>query len=464
MKSKFFEIFNCLNRTQLKEVEFFCDFPDSKLSTSQKKLLKNLIADRKKKLQHTEHSFKKKYWKNKNIAEWNKNKTAFQKIINRYLLSDLRFEDFWGDYVLLNFYIEKQLEKNFNLLWKKLEKKAKSISSKNSKEKIELFLLYELKTSKNKFNRSIKAIDYLSYSEENLDKFYGLQKLRMACEHLNRQKINTILNYEYIDEDIIELLYKKLNNSTEIQIYYNIFHLLKSPKKEGHYNEVNKIINVEYENLHKDMLIEIIDYLMNYCIRNLDNRKYLNGYKLHFEFMDTQKILLENNKIGIHKYNNYVAVCLILNDLQKVENIIERLGKRIYPVEYAKEAKILSELRYHLFKLNTGKCWNLISKIQTYDRFHNFSLEKIYIQLFFLDDKKAFNARLVSVRRKLDKEKTLSKSKRTYFRNFINVLKSINEDKKVDTKKLDSILSPLDYVWLKIVINSKKYCDATITI
>jgi len=455
MTSKFFEVFNCLQTTQLTELEFYCDFPKNKLSNLQKKLLKCLIADKKNKQLHTEHSFKRKYWKNKNIAEWNKNKTAFQKVIDRYLLSDLRFKDFWGDFVLLDFYRENYLEKNFNLLWTKLEKKAKAKLSKRSKEKIELYLLYELKTSKDKFNRSPKAVNYLLYSEENLDKFYGLQKLRMACEYLNRKKINAICYHTKADEDIIESIYNKLNDTMEINIYYNIYHLLNSPEKEIFYEEAKKMILQNCKNLPKDILIETLDLLMNYCIRNHTKSKYFFDYKIFFEYMEQEDILLQHNKISIHKYNNYIAISLIQNDFEKVESVIKKYSDRILPIEYAKEAKIIAKLRLYLFQLEVNICWSLIKKIHPNDSTHNFSVEKIYLQLFFLEDKQAFDTKLKSIRRKLDKEKILSKKNRMELRNFMNTLKLIRENKPISLSDLSLKLSSLDYAWIKIVINSK---------
>ena len=161
MIGKFFEVFNSLDNAQLKELEFFCDLPKSKLSKSQKKLFKNIIEDKRHHIIHTEHSFRKKYWKNNNIADWDKNKTAFQKVIDRYLLTDLHGNNFWGNYLLISYFNNHHLEKNFNLLWAKCVKKASETVSRTSIEKIELYLLYELKTQKNRHDRNPKRIDYL---------------------------------------------------------------------------------------------------------------------------------------------------------------------------------------------------------------------------------------------------------------------------------------------------------------
>ncbi len=457
MISKFFEVFNNLDNAQLKELEFFNDFPKSKLSKSQKELFKNLIDDKRQHITHNEHSFKKKYWKNKTIADWNKNKTAFQKVIDRFLLTVLHENTFWGNYLLISYFHDHHLEKNFNLLWTKCVKKASEFVSSTSMEKIELYLLYELKTQKKRHDRNPKRKDYLLKSEQNLDAFYALQKLRLACEQLNRQKIIGKSNHTKLDADIIKLLCLKLKDIPEIQLYYNIYRLLLHPKKEEYYNNSFKLIYDFNINFSKDIIIDTVELLMNYCIRNFAQVKYTNHFRIHIEFLEKNNYLLVDSLIDIHSYNNYLAICLIQNDLEKADYVVKKYSRKIFPKELAKHAEALGKLRYYLYMLDIKKCWEIIMKISVDDKTYNFAIDKIYLQLYYFDrDHIGFDHKLRAIRRKLDKEKKLNLVARNNLRHFITVLNKDIKNKEINIENYKSKLSPLDYAWLKKALKTNE--------
>lgn len=462
VSSKFFEVFNNLDADQLNQLKLFVESVGHRLSTGQKKRFAALIEERKNGRILNEHWAKTYIWKEA-PNEWNKNKSAFQHLIDRFLLSDLRYKGFWGDYALLRYYQKENLTKNFNLLLTKCIKRANDSLTKTSKKKIELFLLYEMKASQNKVNRNVKRTDYLVHSEENLDTFYALQKLRMGCEQLNRKAIIGKAGHSAIDMKIIQSLVKQLRDSPSVQLYYNIYQLLKHPQKEHFYDLAANVLYDDNNNLPKDILLEVLELLMNYCIRKASahDERYLTEYRNHIQFMEKQKILLHNGGINLHHYNNYISICLIQDDLKKVLNIIKQYGNKIKPEAERKEAKTLSQLRYHLYQLQHAECWQYVRQIHTSDKVYNFLLDKIYLKLFFLeDDYEAFNKKLNALRRKLDKERIISEYDRKNIRNLIKVLNTAmskhKKRKAIDLKNYKSKLSPLDYAWLKKALSSTK--------
>ncbi len=388
--SKFLEVFNCLEGQQLTELERFVDSFASNLKDEQKERFVALINERKNGRVLQVQWAKSTIWKDA-LKAWNKDKSIFQQIVDRFLLTDLRHKDFWGDYALLSFYQANDLQKNFNLLWTKCEKRAKQTISKTSKEKIQLFLLYELKTNLNKSDRSAKRKDYLQLSEQNLDTFYALQKLRMACEQLNRKALIKQGKHTGADETLINILSNKLPDTSAVQLYFNIYQLLKNPQNNMWYNKASNLIQSETK-FSSDIILEAAQLLMNYCIRKVNQHQtaFIVEYRKHINFLEQHDYLLDDKKlISVHHYNNYITICLIQNDLEKVLDIINKYSHLISPKEEAKQAEILSLLRYHLSKLNTAKCWQIIDQFHTTDKIYNFILDKIYLKLFFLDNDKA---------------------------------------------------------------------------
>jgi len=114
--SKFFEVFNQLELDQLAELSSLFEAFSNEYTLEQQDRLRTLIIERKGGRVLNEEWAKIHIWKDA-VEDWNKDKAAFQKIIDRYLLADLRYQDFWGDYLLLTYYRAHYLEKNFNLLW-----------------------------------------------------------------------------------------------------------------------------------------------------------------------------------------------------------------------------------------------------------------------------------------------------------------------------------------------------------
>lgn len=420
-----------------------------------------MIEERKKGRIVNEQWAKTYIW-NGAAEEWNRNKSAFQKVVDRFLLSDLRYRNFWGDYVLLNYYLTNHLEKNFNLLWTKCEKKVKQESGKGFNKNMHLFLLHELKANINKNDRGIKRKGYLQSSEENLDAFYALQKLRMACEQLNRRAVIKKGDHSNADAALIETLANKLTDLPIVQLYFNIYKLLKEPEKEVFYAEASKLIRLEDNNLSNEVLLETTELLMNYCSRKIREQKpsYIHEFRTHIEFLLNNKLLLVNGLINVHHFNNYVSICLTQDDLEKVASIIKKYGHKITPVDKRIQTKKLSQLRYHLYQLEANKCWHLATEIQSDDKAYNFLIDKIYLKLFFLEgDQQGFKTKLTNLRRKLDKEQILNNNDQTNIRNLIKVLNSVMSKRKtketVNLEKYETKVSPLDFAWLKKAFGKK---------
>jgi len=459
--SKFFEIFNLLVQDQLAELTLFFESFGDKLNIGQKERFFALLNERKNGRILDEQWIRINIWKTVE-KEWNKDKTAFQRIVDRFLLADLRYRNFWGDYALLRYYRDHNLEKNFNLLWKKCAKNLKKRSSKNSLLEMQLFLLHELKTNRNKSDRSTKTKDFLLLSEQNLDSFYALQKLRMACEQLNRKKVINKGDHSKSDAKIIKLLCNKLPDFPAIQLYFNIYQFLNQPGEIGFYQTASSLIPADKNALPAEITKEATELLMNYCIRKVAQQQleFVDEYRYHIEFLENCKLLLDNGFLSLHHFNNYVSICLIQGDLIKVPKIIKKYTGKITPKTEGNQAIMLSNLRYHLFNLQTEKCWELINSIHTSDKAYNFLLDKIYLKLFFLDkDQTAFHTKLLTIRRKLDKEKILKKTDQTNIRNLMIVLNAVITKKKtvkeINLENYQTKLSPLDYAWLKKAFEKK---------
>lgn len=461
ISSKFFEVFNHLDGDQLnKLIPFFKSFSHN-LNPNQQNRFIALIEERKKGRFLNEQWAKKYIWKEA-AGEWNKNKSTFQQVIDRFLLSDLRYKDFWGNYTLLKFYKAHQLVKNFNLLWNKCEKKIDKKTAKGFNKRMQLFLLYELKTSFNKGDRRAKRKGNLQLFEENLDAFYALQKLRIACEQLNRKAVIKKGDHSLLDAKLIETLSKKLKKHPIVQLYFNIYQLLKQPKKEVFYAKASELIQTESDNFSGDVLLETTELLMNYCSRKIREQKlaHVDEFRKHIEFLLDRKLLINNGLIDVHHFNNYVSVCLIQDNLKKLRHFIKSYGHKITPSINKKQAKTLSQLRYHLYQLEPDKCWQLISEIRTDDKVYNFLIDKIYLKLFLLkEDQQGFKTKLANLRGKLDKEQTLHNNDQTNIRNLVIVLNLVMSKKKtkaeIDLEKYRAKLSPLDYAWLKKAFGKK---------
>ena len=82
---------------------------------------------------------------------WERIKTSFLRVLERYLIADLVEKDgFWGAYLLMDHYFAFNLSKNFQALWRKKTIAMQDLEIDVAHKKLLTYFLYEFKLYENK--------------------------------------------------------------------------------------------------------------------------------------------------------------------------------------------------------------------------------------------------------------------------------------------------------------------------
>ena len=450
-KKMLIEQLNNLSKKQKEDLEIFANLPSNHINEKAKELFITLIQKSKLRRKLTEEQFVSEHFKDYSLQSWSKVKHDFDKTIQRYVkLKLIEQESFWGDYLLLKkFYYDDSI-KNFNLLWNKVEKVLQANANTSAPTFLQGYFLYEIKAQKNR--EDIKIQKHLEAAESNLDNFFILEKLRMACESLNRYNQKKGKFYK-LDENLEHFLLAK-NEAPSIKISQLTYKLLKNPSNEDIYWELDEYLikNEKFISFSKNK--ETREYLTNICANKLTNGtpSFVDSFYKNIIFLHSKKVLFTNNILNANHFLNFVTVSLILEDYDGLEEFIKVNEDKLHPHPDKETVIVLSKARLSFAKKEFDKCHELLVKIAPKNLSHIILYEKLFIKLFFKqNDIPACDNRTTSFKRKIKRLETISETHRKSILHFIECIEILCSGKEIDLIKFKPLLSIYDYNWMEKV-------------
>ncbi len=225
-------------------------------------------------------------------------------------------------------------ESKVNALQEKSKKNALNYFERFS-EKAGDYYAHKYKLEKNIFNldteyekRKIKKGDKrnLNIKQLNLelDQYYVIEKLRLACDLISWQRIFKIQERPFDIEIILRMLERNdLLENVVIQAYRSVYLMLIGREEEDHYKSLKQTIFKEKSSFPLVELKEIFDSMLTYCIGKFSSdNQFLNEALELYDFGIEQGILLINDHITPITFRNYVILGLRIGKTKKVENFI----------------------------------------------------------------------------------------------------------------------------------------------
>lgn len=454
--SKLFEVLNILDGKQIRDLKAFAEVSSNHLNEEQKQLFKHLLEACSNRRKLVEEKFTASYLPQNQKKTWNRTKTSFLKVIERYLIAELVEKNgFWGDYLLLNYYFSNNAIKNFEPLWRKKQAKLPQLELDAAHKKLLTYFLYEFKTFEKKDER--QHDEYLSLTETALDEFYILQKLRMNCEQVNRQYIlsqkKEAANFFFSEQTIVQL------NNPEIALYYHTYQLLNNPQQTSLYWTIAQLFESAIGQFHHKTLKEVCEYLMNYCIRqiNLGHYTFVKEYQKHLQCLEQNQLLLHDNQLNIHHFNNHISLALANKEFEWVENFILQNKHKLSPHPEKDNIVALTQARLYFYKNEIDKCHELLVGFYINDNLYDIIYEKLLLKIFFQNKEyKALAHRIKHFRQKMGRNQSLTNSQKEPILTFITCLETLSKvspPPSVETVK--GKVPSLDYYWLVSIQQEK---------
>jgi hypothetical protein len=337
------KLLKLLKTLNLKELILFEDFVKSPYFNSHKQVI-SLFEYLKKYAPEFDNS--KKLEKSYVYAQLYKSKAYddnfFASIISKLLklLEDfLAYEAFnekTGEKELLTLKCirKRKLEKHFKSYEKILEKQI-SETIQQSSDTNHLSMLFAEEQDRWFIEQGGRVFHFaLQKQSDELDSYYLVEKLKIACDMLNRNRVsNASYECKWID-NIYEIAIAEslLKDSVLLLAYRQTYEMLMEYSEEKYF-ELKQLLENNHQKISSDDLKNLYGYALNFCIGLVNSGKlqYFSEILALYKSMLRENLLFIEGYLPAWEYKNIVTAALRSNDLEWAESFLENYKSKLEP-------------------------------------------------------------------------------------------------------------------------------------
>ena len=299
---------------------------------------------------------------------------------------------------------------------------------------------------------------------KNLDVFFVARKLQLLCEIVNVKNVMSV-EYDFIFKDqIIEVI----NNGAfadvpVITIYYRILMTLTEPENVTHFNALSELLKTKGKLFEKHELRDMYQYLMNYCIKKINQgdgdyvKKLFETYKIILG----NKVLFTGEHLSQWDYKNIVVIGLRAGQTDWVKQFTDEHKGSLLPSE--SENAYVYNLAYYYFHISDyRKSISLLQQVDFTDLYYQLDMRAILLKCYFeMDDQETFFYHASAFRMFLSRNKLVSDYQRTIYRNMIKYTSKImksdgNKDRlKKLLEEINDVKQIADLNWIRKVLAAR---------
>lgn len=388
-------------------------------------------------------------------------KKAFEYVKNHLLMVLISFlkwqlteQNIECDLSLLAFCEQKKAKRNFESTVKSIEKsitqKKQYYTDEFQKMQFSEILLMN-RESRTRENIEIEAANIA------LDKSFIINKLRLYCKVVNEcnlrnrpvpegilTPLNTMDYKQYLDEDVLILIYhsmaEMLENEQNPETYHLMFALVR-----------------QYENqIEAEIVVELYAYLRNRCSYYCNSG--MIGFAAHFveliRYLEEKRILIFNNEISLSLFKNTISAALVNEDFDWASNFAKQYSTFINRKEkYGIELFHRADLKYHQGDLEaTLEFLSQIEK-QGYnfkDQFYHISYNKLFIKIYLMKNIHiGLYSKIDAFAKYIYTNKKIRKQGKIASLAFVSIAKKIYKKEQINLAEYQEKLTVVDFQWLE---------------
>lgn len=343
------------------------------------------------------------------------------------------------DYHILASCVDRDLPKHYQNLYQRSLAKLEKGALRDASFHYQKYLLADSADQffqKQKLRRMDKN---LQYATDNLDLFYLSNKLKNACEMLDRQKVLSAEYQHNMIKEVAQYLAEKDHDQyPPIAIYYQIFLTLTRENGESHFEKLKQLLHVHFDKINADEMKHMYLAALNFCIRKVRKKEeqYVEEAFDLFRKGIENKILYENNHLSPWTFKNVVKLGLRLKRFEWTEQFIINYEKHLAE-EFRQNALNYNLADLFYYKKELGKALEYLQKVEYSDVFYALHSKVMLLKIYYeMNEEEALFNLLASFRIYLKRNKLISNEIRIPYQNFIS---SLNQIAKADKKQLPNI-------------------------
>lgn len=256
-----------------------------------------------------------------------------------------------------------------------------------------------------------------------LDKAFILKKLKTAAELLSHQRVFKV-EYDFGMLDwLLTYLHEQpaLLATPEIQLYYNCCMALKHPENSRYFLALKPALQTVEDLFPPEECREIVLLTLNYCIRRLNSGEAAfarEGFELYRTALE-KGYLLEKGELDRFTFHNVVAIGIMLEAFEWVEQFINQYSGKIAPT-HRESMSSYCRARLAYGQKKYPDAIGLLQKADYNDLLLNLAAKTILLKIYVeTDELRLLDAHLDAMTNFLRRKKIIG-----YHReNYLNIVK-----------------------------------------
>lgn len=418
IESRFIRLYLTLSPKELKEVKLWINSPMHNQHQNVIKLF-DFLASRKKitarsvqKKRAFEYIFKGEKYKEQKLSHVMN--YALNTLKNFFGYKETISDEFSFNKKLITSLQQRSVENLALLELKKLDKITTRTTLQNASHSLHLFELertkFELEGTQNRSSET-----NLPQIFKHLTDFYYLSILKYAC--IARTHSN-IAQQDYNIQTLKSILdAAQQSKHPIIQLYYNIYLCLDKPQNKDYFYQASTLFLQHFKTLEHQEQHEILVFLTNYCIRQLNKGEKEHFTKEAFKWFVwglENKVLIYNNTLSRFGYVNIIGLALKLKEFDWAFSFIEEYTQYI-PEEFRENYQHYSTATVFFRQKNYQEAQSLLRQIEQDDIFLNLDTKGMLLEIYY-EEKNwiALDALLISFSRYLQRKQVIIHHKQAY--------------------------------------------------
>ena len=297
---------------------------------------------------------------------------------------------------------------------------------------------YEKKMIKKGAKRNLSLEDL----NNDLDQFYIIEKLRLACDLIAWQRIYKITERPFEVEIILRMLDRgELLKNPVLSAYVHIYNMLIDRDAQSHYEELKLLMEEHIYAFPKEEMGEIYDSVFTYHIGRLseDGNYHLNELLATYDFAIDNNIITDNGFISPTTFRNYVIAGLRANQFDRIEEFINQKSS-LLKEEHRETAVNFCIARLYWYQKDWTKVIQQIAIIEFTDTFYNFNAKMMLSTSYYeLEEFDTLEYLLDAFYTAINRNKDLSDKKINAYRLFIAAIKKLVKVRDNDVKMIHQL-------------------------
>lgn len=271
--------------------------------------------------------------------------------------------------------------------------------------------------------------EHLQQQSDQLDRYYFINKLRLACDMSSR---NTVIQATYHCHFLEEIRAFCSSNKDLLQVpvlsvYFHTLQMLENRESPRFYHQLKQDLKNYGDQFPAEELRTLYNYALNYCIQKINsgsNAFYRETLELYQTMLDAE-IIFVNGYLTQWSYKNIITTGIRLHAFDWTEQFIHDYKSRLLPEEQT-NAVAYNLASLHYAKGDYTKALRQLHDVEFTDPSYHLGAKIIQLKSYYeLDEEEPFFSLIEAFKKYLQRNRQISDYRKKANLHFLKLAKLI---------------------------------------